>query len=68
MLLNDMGRDGAHGMSVLHAAGAHTIAQDGANSLVHGMPGAAIEPGAAVEILNPLQIIRALHARASEPE
>ncbi|MEW6585644.1 MAG: chemotaxis protein CheB, partial [Nitrospirota bacterium] len=47
-----MGRDGADGMARLARTGAYTIAQDEASSVVYGMPRAAVEIGAAREILN----------------
>lgn len=50
-LLTGMGNDGAAGLSALRAAGAHTIAQDQASSIVWGMPRAAVEAGAASEVL-----------------
>jgi two-component system, chemotaxis family, response regulator WspF len=56
-LLTGMGRDGAEGLLRLRAAGWHTIAQDEATSVVKdGMPKAAVEKRAAVEVL-PLQLI-----------
>jgi two-component system, chemotaxis family, response regulator WspF len=55
-LLTGMGRDGAAGLQLLRAAGHHTIAQDEATSAVYGMPRAAVELGAAREIL-PLESI-----------
>lgn len=51
ILLTGMGRDGAQGLAALHRAGAWTIAQDEATSIVWGMPRAAIELGAAREVL-----------------
>lgn len=45
-LLTGMGRDGAEGLLALRKAGAHTIGQDKATSLVYGMPRAAHELGA----------------------
>ncbi|HIK10693.1 MAG TPA: chemotaxis response regulator protein-glutamate methylesterase [Oscillatoriaceae cyanobacterium M33_DOE_052] len=56
VLMTGMGRDGAEGLSHLRAKNWHTIAQDKATSVVYGMPKAAVELGAAVEIL-PLEAI-----------
>lgn len=50
-LLTGMGSDGAIGLGVLRAAGAFTIAQDRVTSVVWGMPGAAVEAGAAEAVL-----------------
>ena len=46
-----MGSDGAEGLLRLKATGWHTIAQDEATCVVHGMPKAAVELHAAVEVL-----------------
>jgi two-component system chemotaxis response regulator CheB len=51
VLLTGMGSDGAHGLNQMHTAGAHTIIQDEASSVVWGMPKAALDLGAADEIL-----------------
>jgi chemotaxis response regulator CheB len=56
VLLTGMGRDGAKGLKALREDGALTIAQDRATSAVYGMPKAAAEAGAAMEIL-PLEEI-----------
>ncbi|MUG96686.1 chemotaxis-specific protein-glutamate methyltransferase CheB [Scytonema sp. UIC 10036] len=53
VLLTGMGRDGALGLSALKTRGWHTIAQDKASCVVYGMPKAAVELDAAVEILSP---------------
>lgn len=53
ILLTGMGRDGAEGLSVLKLQGWHTIAQDKDSCVVYGMPKAAVELNAAVEILSP---------------
>ncbi len=51
VLLTGMGRDGALGLSELKRGGWHTIAQDQQSSAVYGMPKAAKELDAALEIL-----------------
>ena len=56
VLLSGMGRDGAVGLLALRGSGALTIAQDEATSVVFGMPKAAADIGAAVEVL-PLSAI-----------
>jgi two-component system, chemotaxis family, protein-glutamate methylesterase/glutaminase len=50
-LLTGMGKDGATGLLNLRKAGAITIAQDEASSVVWGMPASAVELGAAGQVL-----------------
>ncbi len=51
VILTGMGDDGARGMKAMHEAGAYTIAQDEATSVVWGMPGEAVAHGGVDEIL-----------------
>ena len=66
VLLTGMGRDGAQGLASLRQTGWHTIAQDRKSSIVYGMPAAAAELNAAVEIL-PIRQIAAAIRRRIEP-
>ena len=50
VILTGMGRDGAQGLLNMRNAGAYTIAQDEASSIVFGMPKEAINLGAADKI------------------
>ncbi len=56
VLLTGMGRDGAYGLKNMRDAGARTIAQDEATSVVFGMPMEAWKCGGAEELV-PLQNI-----------
>ena len=63
VLLTGMGRDGAEGLKALREAGAHTIAQNEATCAVYGMPKAAVQLNAAVEVLPLDQIPAAIMCR-----
>lgn len=67
-LLTGMGRDGAVGLLALRHAGALTIAQDEASSVVFGMPREAIQMGAVGRVLALDQIAPALATVARETE
>ena len=56
ILMTGMGDDGAEGLLEMHNAGAATVAQDEATSVVFGMPREAIERGAAGKVV-PLGLI-----------
>ena len=58
IMLSGMGSDGANGMLAMRRAGARTMAQDAATSIVFGMPKEAFERGGAERLL-PLQKIAA---------
>ncbi len=71
VMLTGMGDDGARGLKEMRDAGAPTMAQDEASSVVWGMPGAAVRLGAAAEVM-PLDriagaIMRLADSAAAEP-
>jgi two-component system, chemotaxis family, protein-glutamate methylesterase/glutaminase len=66
VLLTGMGKDGAQGMREMREAGSPTIAQDEATSVVWGMPGEAVNIGAAAEVLPLPRIAARVMAIASE--
>ena len=63
VLLTGMGQDGAEGLKVLRSRGWHTIAQDEKSCIVYGMPKAAAQLNAAMEILPPEAIAQSLIQR-----
>ncbi|WP_026104452.1 chemotaxis response regulator protein-glutamate methylesterase [Anabaena sp. PCC 7108] len=52
ILLTGMGKDGAEGLNALKLQGWHTIAQNQKSCIVYGMPKAAVELNAAVQVLS----------------
>jgi two-component system response regulator WspF len=52
ILLTGMGKDGAEGLNALKIQGWHTIAQNQESCIVYGMPKAAVELNAAVQVLS----------------
>ena len=66
-LLTGMGEDGARGLLELRQAGARTLVQDQASSVVWGMPGAAWKLGAAAEALPLDRLAARLLALACQP-
>jgi two-component system chemotaxis response regulator CheB len=65
VILTGMGDDGARGLKEMHDAGAPTLAQDEATSVVWGMPGAAVKLGGVGDIL-PLGRVAEAIMRLSE--
>lgn len=67
-ILTGMGADGAKGLLAMRGAGAHTLAQDEATSVVFGMPKEAIRLGAAAAVV-PLEAMAGalLQALAEAP-
>ncbi|MCM2476626.1 chemotaxis response regulator protein-glutamate methylesterase [Rhizobium sp. CG5] len=62
VIMTGMGDDGAKGMEEMHQAGAFTIAQDEASSVVFGMPKEAIARGGVDKIVPLNQIAREILA------
>jgi two-component system chemotaxis response regulator CheB len=62
VILTGMGDDGARGMHEMHQAGAFTVAQDEASSIVFGMPKEAIAHGGVDKIMPLDQIAREIMA------
>jgi two-component system chemotaxis response regulator CheB len=62
VILTGMGDDGARGLKEMQDAGARTMAQDEASSVVWGMPGSAVRLGAADHVVS----LRMIPARLLE--
>lgn len=67
LLLTGMGSDGARGLLTLRKSGAFTIAQDKDSCSVYGMPKAAVDAGAAMEVLPLSRMVQALCRLARIP-
>ncbi|MBL8326524.1 MAG: chemotaxis response regulator protein-glutamate methylesterase [Rubrivivax sp.] len=65
-LLTGMGDDGARGLLEMRRAGARTAAQDEASCVVFGMPAAAVNIGAADDVVSLAGLPRWLLDRAAE--
>ena len=67
VLLTGMGKDGALELKQLRDDGAVTIVQNRESSAVYGMPGEAVRLDAAMLVLDPVRIGKAIHAIAHNP-
>jgi two-component system chemotaxis response regulator CheB len=65
VILTGMGKDGALGLLEMRRAGAPTIVQDEATSVVWGMPGEAVAIGAALHVLPLCSIGAAIYRLAA---
>jgi chemotaxis response regulator CheB len=68
VLMTGMGRDGAEGMRAIRRAGGHTIAESEETAVVFGMPRAAIEAEAVVEVQPHYRIAEAVLAAVGARE
>jgi two-component system, chemotaxis family, protein-glutamate methylesterase/glutaminase len=66
-ILTGMGDDGARGLLEMRRAGGATIAQNEESCVVFGMPKAAIERGAAEEVVPLTRVVERMLARAGAP-
>ena len=68
VLLTGMGRDGAEGCSAVRAAGGYTVVQDQESAVIWGMPGAAVQNGAADEVVSLLEIGERISGRMARAQ
>jgi two-component system chemotaxis response regulator CheB len=66
-ILTGMGEDGARGLLEMRRAGAPTLVQDEASSVVWGMPGAAVKLGASERVVPLEQIAQQLLMLCNSP-
>jgi two-component system chemotaxis response regulator CheB len=52
VIMTGMGSDGTVGLALMHQAGAKTLAQDEASSVIYGMPRAAVEKGVVDNVIS----------------
>jgi two-component system chemotaxis response regulator CheB len=67
VIMTGMGDDGSRGLLAMRRAGARTLAQDEASSVVFGMPRTAIELGAAERVLPLSRLADAALACSHDP-
>ncbi|MGC3979922.1 MAG: chemotaxis response regulator protein-glutamate methylesterase [Steroidobacteraceae bacterium] len=67
VILTGMGDDGARGLKEMLDAGAHTMAQDEASSVVWGMPGSAVKLGACERVEPLSKVAQAMLELAHAP-
>jgi two-component system chemotaxis response regulator CheB len=67
VILTGMGSDGAQGMKKMKTAGAQTIAQDEASSVVFGMPKEAIRLGGAGRVVPLTSVAQAVRSALAAP-
>ncbi|MEZ4282415.1 MAG: chemotaxis response regulator protein-glutamate methylesterase [Myxococcota bacterium] len=60
VILTGMGADGAQGLAEMRAAGAHTLGQNEASSVVYGMPQRAFEIGAVERVVDLAEVASAI--------
>jgi two-component system chemotaxis response regulator CheB len=66
IIMTGMGDDGARGMTEMHGAGAHTVAQDEDSCVVFGMPKEAIKLGGVDEIMPLGRIAQSIRSFAAQ--
>ena len=63
VILTGLGSDGAKGLMMMHAAGAHTLGEAESSCTVYGMPKAAMHMGAVAEELKIGDLAERLHGQ-----
>ncbi len=67
VILTGMGDDGARGLKEMLEAGAHTLGQDEASSVVWGMPGSAVKLGACERVESLSKVAQVMLDLANSP-